>query len=146
MEGLIMNHDDLLADLKRDEGLRLDLYSDTEGNLTGGYGHNFDDMGLSEAASLFILNEDKAIAIAELDRELPWWRNLPPLAQRGLANMSFNLGMPRLLKFRKMIAALKAGDFDAAATEALNSKWRRQVGDRAERIAALYRTATTQQG
>lgn len=140
-----MNHDEILADLKRDEGLRLDLYRDTEGKLTGGYGHNFDDMGLSEAASLFILNEDKAIAIAELDRELPWWRDLPPLAQRGLANMSFNLGMPRLRGFRKMIAALKAGDFESAAIEALDSKWAGQVGDRAPRIAALYRDASTQQ-
>lgn len=140
-----MDRERLLADLKRDEGLRLRLYRDSAGKLTGGYGHNFDDMGLSEAASLFILHEDAALAQAELDRALPWWRDLPSPVSLGLANMAFNLGLPRLLGFKRMLAALRRHDFQTAANEALDSRWARQVGDRAERVAALYRAAATSQ-
>ena len=49
--------------------------------------------------------------------------------------MLYNLGLPKFLKFKKMIAALEVGDYDRAAEEALDSKWRHDVGDRALRIA-----------
>ena len=135
----------LLADLKRDEGRRLKPYRDSVGKLTIGWGRNLDDVGISEAEAEAMLEADIAVAEHELDRVLPWWRELPEPAQRALANMAFNLGMPRLLGFRRMLAALGARDFETAAAESLDSKWARQVGDRAQRIAALYRTATTSQ-
>jgi lysozyme len=53
--------------------------------------------------------------------------------------MAFNLGLGRLRKFRKCLAALEAGDYDEAAAEALNSAWAAQVGARAQRIAAMIR-------
>ena len=53
--------------------------------------------------------------------------------------MCFNLGLPRLLKFKKMIIALEQGYYDQAADEALDSQWARQVGDRAQRIATAFR-------
>jgi lysozyme len=55
--------------------------------------------------------------------------------------MALNLGWPRLSAFRNMLAALQAMDYATAAREALDSKWAKQVGARAERIAALYREA-----
>ena len=58
---------------------------------------------------------------------------------RGLCNMAYNLGVPRLLGFERMWAALAAGDYERAADEALDSKWARQVGARAARVAALIR-------
>lgn len=138
-----MNHDEILEEakrhIKRDEGLRLKPYLDSVGKLSIAWGRNLDDVGLSEVESEILLDNDMAVAVSELDRALPWWRHLPGPVQCGLINMSLNLGMPRLLGFRLMLAALKAGDFEAAAAEALNSKWRRQVGSRAERIANLYR-------
>ena len=54
--------------------------------------------------------------------------------------MAFNLGWPRLSRFKNMIEALKAGDYGRAADEALDSKWADQVGTRAERIATVYRS------
>ena len=53
--------------------------------------------------------------------------------------MAFNMGQPRLAKFKRMIAAIKAGDWDRAAIEALDSRWAAQVGDRATEIAAMLR-------
>lgn len=130
----------LIADLKLDEGLRLKPYHDSEGVLTIGYGRNLDDVGISQDEAESMLAADAAAAEAELDRVLPWWRELPEPAQRGLANMAFNLGLPRLSRFKKMIAALRRRDFNAAADEALDSKWAGQVGDRAVRIADMYRS------
>ena len=53
--------------------------------------------------------------------------------------MVYNLGLPNLLKFQNMLAALENNDGTTAADEALNSKWARQVGQRAQRIADIFR-------
>ncbi len=131
--------DGLAAHLKRDEGLRLKPYRDGAGKLTIGYGRNLDDGGISAAEAELLLEHDIARAKADLNRALPWWRGLPAPQRRGLLNVVFNLGLPRLLGFKKMLAALRNGDGEQAAEEALDSIWARQVGARARRIAALYR-------
>ena len=64
---------------------------------------------------------------------------LSPNRQRALVDMAFNLGRTRLAGFKAMWAALERGDYHAAAVEALNSKWARQVGPRAQRIAKMIR-------
>ena len=134
----------LAADLRRDEGLRLKIYLDSVGVATVGFGHRCtpEDMeyyadGISTAIAESLLVEDISIALRLLDAELAWWRKLPNDAQRGMANMSYNLSH-HLLGFTDMLAALQRGDFTAASKSALNSLWARQVGDRAKRIAALF--------
>ena len=130
--------DDLIADLKRDEGLRLKPYRCTAGKLTIGYGRNLEDVGVSEGESEHLLRNDLQRTFFELDAAMPWWRGLSPDRQRGLANVAVNLGLPRLQGFRKMLAALQRGDGKEAARQALYSLWARQVGDRARRIADLF--------
>ena len=129
----------LRAELVRDEGLRLRPYRCSAGALTIGVGRNLDDRGITRAEALAMLDADIGAACDDLDRRAPWWRGLPAPARRGLANMAFNLGWPRLSGFRSMLAALEAGDWDRAADEALDSRWAAQVGDRAQRVAALFR-------
>ncbi len=129
--------DRLAAELIRDEGLRLRPYRDSLGHLTIGVGRNLDARGISRAEALFLLGNDIAIAEADLDANAPWWRELPAGPRRGLANMCFNLGWPRLSGFAHMLAALAAGDGERAAAEALDSRWAAQVGPRAARVAAL---------
>jgi len=51
-----------------------------------------------------------------------------------MVNMCFNLGYPRLSKFKKFLAAMEDNDFETAAKEMMDSKWATQVGDRAERL------------
>ena len=46
-----------------------------------------------------------------------------------MINMLFNLGLPRLLGFTNMWAAIQAGDYAKAADEMLDSKWAAQVGE-----------------
>lgn len=134
-----MNIVRLMSTLEVDEGFRAKVYKDTVGKQTIGFGWNIDDVPISKAAASFILGEHVNDALRDLDRNLPWWREMPEDARQALANMTVNMGLPRVLKFRKMIDALEGGDYDRAADEALDSLWATQVGARADRIAELYR-------
>lgn len=122
-------------ELIRDEGLRLKPYKDTVGKLTIGIGRNIDDVGISEDEAIVLLENDISSVINDLDRNIPWWRTLSPVRQRAIINMCFNLGWPRLSQFKRMLGALQESNYEVAACEALKSKWYRQVGIRARRIA-----------
>lgn len=138
-DALDFNEDRLIAELTRDEGLRNKPYKDTVGKLTIGVGRNLDDVGLSDQECVYLLHNDIVRSVADLDNNLDWWRDMSDTRQRALINMCFNLGWPRLSGFRNMLAALKASDYDKAASEALDSRWAQQVGSRSERIAEMYR-------
>lgn len=130
----------LTDSLIRDEGMRLKPYRCTAGKLTIGVGRNLDDNGISEAEAIILLSNDINEVFDELDTRIPWWSGLNDKQKIALANMCFNLGWPRLSKFKKMLAALKVKDFETAAKEALDSKWAVDVGARSQRIANLLRT------
>lgn len=134
-----MNRFRLIEDLERDEGVRLKPYKDTVGKWTVGVGRNLTDNGISrEECNLMLHNDIDAVEKA-LNRAAPFWRNLSEGRARALANMCFNLGLPRLLQFRVMLQALEWERWDEAADAALDSRWAIQVGERAERIAELIR-------
>lgn len=139
-----MNKALIRDELKRDEGLRLKPYLDTEGLWTIGYGRNLSDRGIDATEAEILLADDIATVCAELDREFPWWVTRPDDAQRGLVNMAFNLGISRLSGFKRMLACLQAGDYGGASDAALDSTWAKQVGERATRIAHLFRNCATQ--
>ena len=134
-----MNKSKLVDDLMRDEGLRLKPYQDTVGKVTIGVGRNLDDVGITAQEAHMLLVNDIAVMESELDRNAFWWRTLPEPAQRALLNMCFNMGWPRLSGFKNMLSALRDGDYDRAAAEALDSRWARQVGARSQRIATLFK-------
>ena len=129
----------LIDDLIRDEGLRLKPYRDRVGRLTIGIGRNLDDVGITEAEARQLCDNDITVVISALLRHLPWTQNLDQPRFFALANMAFNMGIVRLGGFINMLRALEHGDWETAANEALASKWAEQVGDRAKRIAAVFR-------
>lgn len=131
---------DLISDLNRDEGRRLKPYRCSMGKLTIGVGRNIEDNGISDDEADYLLTNDLRRCAIELDRSLSWWREMPYPWQRGLLNMCFNMGLPTLLTFKSTLRALKNGDGKMAAYHAMNSKWAKQVGSRAHRIADLYRS------
>lgn len=134
-----MNTDRLLAELTRDEGLRLKPYKCPAGKTTIGIGRNLDDVGISAAEAEHLCRNDVARVVAELDAALPWWRGLDEVRQRVLANMGFNLGVPGLLGFKNTLRKVKDGDYLGAAQGMLASKWAGQVGPRALRLAQMMR-------
>lgn len=139
-----MNREKLVRQLTIDEGRRALIYLDTEGKWTGGVGRNLVDRPFSDDEIDLMLKNDIAIVEKELDRRLPWWREMTPARQNALANMCFNLGINRLLGFVHALTHMRAGQFDAAAREMLDSKWAKQVGARAVRLAVLMRTGDFQ--
>jgi lysozyme len=128
----------LVATLKRDEGFRQFPYRDTENILTIGYGRNLEHVGISEPeAEQLLLNNIQTAIDTMPHKEVV--EKLNQARQDVLINMNFNLGPNRLRGFKRMWVALSAGLFDVAADEMLDSKYARQVGDRAQRLAKVMR-------
>ena len=125
--------------LIRHEGLRLKPYRDTVGKLTIGVGRNLEDRGITKEEALFMLHNDIKAVIEELDRRIPWWRELDDIRQEVLVNMAFNLGVPRLMRFKRFLSALERRDYEKAAEEMLDSRWAEQVKRRAKELAYAMR-------
>ena len=53
--------------------------------------------------------------------------------------MMFNLGYPRLSKFKGMKRGVDARDWQSAADEMVDSRWYRQVTKRADRLVERMR-------
>lgn len=131
-----MNIQILEQALVRDEGLRTRPYRCTAGKLTIGVGRNLDDVGITPAEAMALLRNDINVVTVALDARLPWWRTLDEARQHVIINMAFNMGIATLLTFKNTLALIQAGKFEDAAAAMLQSKWARQVGPRARRLAA----------
>lgn len=129
----------LKTELRIDEGYRYKSYKDTKGYTTIGVGRNLDTVGLRDDEIDLMLNNDIAVANAALHLHLLFWDDLPDAAQRALVNMAF-MGVEKLLGFPTMLHCLSLKDYEGAAVACLDSLWAKQVGARAERVAALYRS------
>jgi len=135
-----MDAQKMIAELERDEGMRLKPYPDSMGVLTIGVGRNLRDVGITKGEAYQMLHNDIDRVTQELDEHLPWWSTLSEVRQRVLVNMCFNLGYARLLGFRSALAAMQIGDWEGAASGMMASQWANQVGPRAVRLAAMMRT------
>ena len=143
-------HLNLLNQLRRHEGLRLDPYKCSEGYLTIGYGRNIETNGISEAEAEFMLLNDLVACESELKDE-GWYNQLDEVRRAVVLNMAFNLGKPKLMQFKKLIGALSDDDYETASKEMVTgsdgvspSKWASQVGKRAYELADQMRTGQWQ--
>ena len=132
-----MDRNLLIEELKRDEGVELTVYTDTVGISTIGIGRNLQDVGVSMEEAEFLLSNDIDVAVNELQRTFDWFEGLSGARQRVCINMCFNLGLTRLLGFKKFLVAMEAGEWETAGVEMLDSKWSRQVGARSTRLRDL---------
>lgn len=134
----------LRDDIIRDEGFVPHAYQDHLGFWTIGYGFLIDQRrggAIPSPVAEFWLDHELAERRRRLLQSLPWLADEPEPIQRALQNMAYQLGINGLLNFRRMLAAVQAGNYAEAAREALNSNWARQTPNRANRIAQLIRTA-----
>lgn len=138
----------LIAELKVDEGVRRAAYKDSLGFLTIGCGRLVDERrggGISDDEIDYLLANDLRRVDADLDRDAPWWRGLDPVRRRALRNLCFNMGWGGgghgLSSFVNTLAALKAGDYAAAAAGFAASKWAGQV--QASRSSRIIRQIAT---
>ena len=131
--------------LKIDEGVVYEVYLDHLGYPTCGVGHLIleDDyehgkevgtvISVERAFELFNVDLNTSISECQVLYGAAWFY-LPEEVQEILVNMLFNMGRPRLTKFKKMNAAIEAGDWVTASKEGRDSLWYKQVGNRANRL------------
>ena len=125
----------LIEQIRIHEGVRQFPYVDTVGKLTIGVGHNLTDNGLSFPIIDALLREDLERVHTDLDAFYPEWCELSENRRMVLVNMGFNLGIPRLQTFKKFWSAIKDGNYQLAAAEMLDSRWAKQVGNRATELS-----------
>ena len=144
-----MDTQKLREQLEIDEGVVHEIYNDHLGYPTFGIGHLIteDDPEHGSPIGTEVENDrvieafDKDVQSVLSDCSIlyPNFESLPEEAQQIIANMMFNLGRPRLSKFRGMKAGVDDQNWERAADEMVDSRWYRQVGARAERLVERMR-------
>ena len=145
-----MNLEKLREELTADEGCKYEIYNDHLGYPTFGIGHLVieSDSEYGEATGTTI-SEDRVIeafesdvvgVVSDCETLYPDFEDLPEEAQRIIANMMFNMGRPRLSKFKGMKRGVDARDWNAAADEMVDSGWYKQVTNRADRLVQRMRS------
>lgn len=124
--------------IKKHEAFKSHPYLDIAEKWTIGWGRNIEDNGISQEEGNLLFDNDFARCQKELS-QFTWYINQPENVQDAIMNMCFNMGIRRLLGFKRMIMALTEKDYTKAAIEALDSKWARQVGQRAKDVALMMR-------
>lgn len=155
-----MNRDRLHATLKRDEGFDLNRH-EVAGIDHIGYGINLEEelpdelleyLGVADEDDIQAITQEQAdylldyfIDLAEKELSVLFgdqWEALSPLRQEVLVNLHFNLGLPRLKAFRKMISAIRNESWAEAAEQMLDSKAAKQTGNRYRRLAVAFSNNT----
>ena len=115
-------------------------YYDTLGNKTIGYGTL---LPINEDEGEWLLRHRLSLVEEELRGKLDFYDNLPDEIKEVLLDMAYNMGVPRLMRFKKTLAAAERGDWKAMAMEMMDSRWYRQVGSRARELVATVENAET---
>ncbi len=141
-----MNKTAVYETLKVDEGVVYEIYLDHLGYKTLGVGHlvlesdpeHAYDVGepvsVERVQECFIRDLDLAVDECMALYGFDIWCGFPGEVQEILVNMMFNMGRTRLSKFKKMNANLVSGNWSEAALEGRDSRWHKQVTNRAERL------------
>ncbi|MDR0665880.1 MAG: glycoside hydrolase family protein [Campylobacteraceae bacterium] len=134
-----------IPQLKQDEGFRAEAYQDSLGYLTQGYGTK---LPLSQYEASRVKNpkkwtEKEAEELLEyrlrassraIANKKPFMEKLSSQRQRVIFNMAYQLGVIKLLLFKKFWTALEERDFAKAADEMKDSRWYMQTPKRANRL------------
>lgn len=123
--------------LVQEEGLRLKVYNDTLGIPTIGVGRNLRNKGISEEEAMQMLNNDIQDAVLDLKNNLPFFINLSAVRKYVLISMYHNMGLRRLLGFKKMLAAVAQFNYKKASEELLDSKAARMLKTRYIKLSRM---------
>tara|TARA_R110000796_G_scaffold49029_5_gene117376 strand:+ start:2553 stop:2996 length:444 start_codon:yes stop_codon:yes gene_type:complete len=144
-----MNLERLQEDLATDEGVVYEVYLDHLDLPTVGIGHlildsdpeHGADVGtpVTEERVTELFQKDCEIVLADCQILYPDFDDLPEEVQLIVANMMFNMGRPRLSKFKGMKRGVDSRDWNDAADEMVDSGWYRQVTNRAQRLVDRMR-------
>ena len=144
-----MNTEQLWKELEIDEGVKYEFYLDHLGLPTFGIGHlvtkSDPEFGqpvgtpVDKDRCIEAFNEDLETVMSDCHKLYSDFDSLPEEAQLIIANMMFNMGRPRLSKFKGMKRGVDARDWNPAADEMGDSRWYKQVTSRANRLVERMR-------
>ena len=144
-----MNKDRLREEIAEDEGCKYEVYLDHLGLPTCGIGHLITEADEEHGRAVGsvveqervkrLFNLDVAVTIDECRALYNDFDELPEECQHIIANMMFNMGRPRLSKFKGMKSGVDARDWKVAANEMVDSRWYTQVTNRARRLVDRMR-------
>ena len=120
--------------------MRLKPYLCSSKKLTIGIGRNLEDVGISEDEAETLLRHDIIEATNQLLNAFPWMGTLNDARGSAMINFTFNVGIGTVKKFTNTLAYMEAGEWDKAADEMMDSKWAKQVGNRAIEVTEQIRT------
>ena len=100
----------LIEMLKRHEGVRNHIYTDSLGYQTIGVGRNIQN-GISDKEIDFLLLNDMERVISELENNFNWFSDMEWARRDAIINIAFNLGITRLLLFKKALNAMSQKDY-----------------------------------
>jgi len=132
---------ELIEQLRKHEGVETHVYKCSAGYETIGVGRNVSKSGLGLSADEidYLLQNDINRCVRELAYALDWFSSLDGVRQDAMVNLCFNLGLSRLMQFKLALDALERGEYHRAAAEFLDSRWAKQVGNRAIEVAHMIR-------
>lgn len=138
-----------LEQLKSDEGFRAKPYKDSLGFDTIGYGTKLplsryeseliSSQEVSKEEAEFLLRHRLIQYVSELSQYKPIFHQLDTNRQGVLCNMVYQLGVPNLLKFKKMWSAIEQKNYIEASEQMQDSRWFRQTPNRAKRLIKRMR-------
>ena len=138
--------EDVKERIKQHEGFNNRVYKDSLGKRTIGYGHlvlptdSFKDGEYYETSDLNDLFEQDFQNALDQAQQLLDGYNLPNKAIGVIVEMIFQLGIGGVSKFKLMLNALMAEDYDTAAYQMLTSEWHRQSPKRCEELSDIVRS------
>ena len=131
---------DLLKRIKHHEGFRKSVYQCTEGYDTIGYGFAIKDLELDEDIAEEILMRKVEKLIKRVRAKFDWLDSVPHEVQGVLVEMSYQMGLSSVLKFKRALKFMEHQNWERAAEEMLMSKWHRQTPNRAKELSNIIRS------
>lgn len=125
--------------IRQHEGIRYTPYRDSRGLLTVGIGRCIDRVPFSRDEVELMFQNDYMRALGGA-MTLPVYDTLNEARQGVLVEMVFQLGLSGAKGFKRFLAAIERGDWQAAHHEMLDSNWHKQTPARAERLAHIFLT------
>lgn len=160
---IIIDDETCIQRLVVNEGIKLKSYRCPAGYVTIGIGRNLDLNPLTQEelayvghnCRTFFISKDQAFYLCrndikrvkeQLDKELPWWRDLNTDRQFVMIDLCYNMGIKKLLGFQKTLQSIATGYYIKAGEQLLQSLYAKQVGKRARRNAECLQTGVYKTG
>jgi len=137
-----MDYDDVMNMIRRHEGFSAEVYLDTVGVPTGGYGHAFH---VGSYIPVYVAERLLWLDVKQAEEDYDYVAkiynlDLDPVRRAVFIDMLFNLGLSKFLLFKKFLAAVQREDWPEAKAQLIDSKWHRQVGNRALELEEMILT------